>query len=156
LTRNVGRDDDAALRQLLLGGRRGRRVGALDDEAGADLVGVGAMDHAAERRGDQEVAGDGEDLLVGDRLALREARDGAVLRHVREQRRHVEAVGVVQAAVDVRDRHHLATQLVEEAGGEGADVAEALDGGYHQGQGAPGTELRLTNRTGTVQNRDDY
>src|SRR6202035_3896555 len=33
-----------------------------------------------------------------------------------------------------RDRHHLAAQFVEEAGGEGADVAEALDGGGGAGR----------------------
>jgi hypothetical protein len=59
---------DALGGEDLVGLRRGRRVGALDHHAGVHGFGVVGVDHAAERRGDEQLALEREQLLWGDRL----------------------------------------------------------------------------------------
>ena len=81
-----------------------------------------------ERGRHEDVDVEREQLLVGDRLGAGEAGHGLVLGHPGEQRRHVEALGVVDAALPVGGRDDLRAMGVHQLGADRADVAEALHG----------------------------
>src|SRR5262249_51744467 len=100
---------------------------ALDDDLGLDVRRVLGADLVLVGGRDQDVALELQELLVADLLGAGEARERAALFVVRPDREHVEALRVVNAALDVRDRDDLRPGLVAEAGRDRADVAEALD-----------------------------
>ena len=117
----------------LVGVGPGGAVGGLDDDLGLDGPGHGGVEDPAERGGDQDVDGHGQQLLVGAGVAPLEADDLAVDGDVLVERGDVDPLGVDDGAVGVGDGEDLAPLLVQEAGGVAADVAVALDG-----EGGPG------------------
>ena len=125
----VGDHRDAALFEDPVGRRRGRLVGALDDDLAVDGARVRLFgDHAAERGGDEPVARDRPQRFVRDRRAARELGDGPPGRGVRQQRRDVEPLVVRDAAVHIRHGHDSHARLrVEQPCQVTADVAEPLD-----------------------------
>ena len=123
----VGHDRHALVHQQLVGPGGGRAVGALHDQLGRHRVGVALVDHAAQRRGDQQVAGGGQQLVGRDLLHPVELGDLAALGHVRGQRVGVDAAVGVHGAVGVGHGHHRRAQVLGDPPRPGAHVAEALD-----------------------------
>ena len=76
---DVGDDVGVLLAEDLVGGRGGGAVRALDDDLAVHPVGVVLADHAAERRGDEDVAWDGDEVLGVDLLDVGELGDEAAL-----------------------------------------------------------------------------
>src|SRR5439155_1195948 len=69
---DVGHDVHAHVVEHLVGLRSRRVVGRLDDDAGLHEVGVADVDHLAQGGGDEHVARELEEDVVGDVLAVRE------------------------------------------------------------------------------------
>ena len=124
---DVGHDEDAFRLENLVGIGRGRAVGTLDDDLGLNARSVGRGDLVLGRGGHQQIAVEFEQLLAVDAFGAREAFEGAVLVEKAEDGRHVQAVLIVDRAVDVRDRRDLVAHLLNELGAQAADVAAALD-----------------------------
>ena len=125
---DVGDDEDAVLVQVAMRFGLGRAVGAFDHDLRADRRRVAERDLVLERRGDEDVDVQREELLVGERLRARETVHGVVLLRVLEQLRDVEAGGVVDAALPVGDGDDAGADAGEELRRNRADVAESLDG----------------------------
>src|SRR5207248_9427834 len=109
-------------------------VGRFDDRAGADALGVAVGDDVAQSSGDEDVAVALEELFVGDDVAPRDLGQRPPGDRQVQQRRHVEAVGVVDPAGDVAQGHDLHAHVVQHRGGPRADVANTLDGDAAVGQ----------------------
>ncbi len=86
---------------------------------------IGGGDLAFQRGRDQDLALGLPELLGADGFGA-EALDGAVVRHVLDQRRHVQAGRVEQRGLVVLHRDDLGAGLMEQLGGDAADIAEAL------------------------------
>jgi hypothetical protein len=107
-------------------GRR-RAVGPFGHDLGADSRRVLHRDLVLERRRNQHVDVKGPQIVIRQRVCVREALDGLPLLDVRAQRREVEAAGVVDAALPVGDRDDPGAEPCQQLGGYRADVAKALD-----------------------------
>ena len=124
---DVGENDDATGIEDGVGLGRDRGVGRLDDDRGLDRGGVGGGEDAPERCRNENVAVGGEELLAADPVSLGVAVEpAAVGQGVLEHAGDVEAVGPVVGTAGITDGDEAAFGVVEEAGGEGADVPEAL------------------------------
>ena len=91
-------------------------------------VGVALVDHAAERRRDEDVAGDRDEVV---RARSSSAPANSVIR-LPPARCSWSALGVdpvvgADRAVGVGDGDHLRAELLHDPRGPGADVAVALD-----------------------------
>jgi hypothetical protein len=124
----VGDDDRALLAQDVVGARRDRAVGGLDDQGRADAVGVAEVDHALERGGNEEVAlGLEQRRAILDIGAAGEALHAAVSRDPLPHGLDVEPVLVHERAVALDDGDDLrAVLLRQELRRVVAHVAEAL------------------------------
>src|SRR6185312_3243520 len=94
-----------------LGG--GRTVGALDQDPGADQVGVVVRDLAFEGGRDENVGLQGPEFIRLERLGVRHADHAAVLVYIVEQHGDVQPAGVVYDSSMVVDGDDLLTGLME-------------------------------------------
>jgi hypothetical protein len=124
---DVGDDEDALVREDLVGDCGGWAVGAFAEDLTAEAVGVAAGDDVFGGGGDEDLAVVGQELVLVGGLGLGEAVDGAGALAVLDERGDVDAVLVVEAAVVLGDAGDGVALFGEELGGVGADVAEALD-----------------------------
>ena len=123
---HVRQDEHAVRLENLVGGRRDRPVRTLDDQLRLHLVGVVRRDHLLERARRERVAVEHEQLLVRDPVAALQLAERPAAALVRERRRDVDAVRVVDAARRVGDGDDLRAFLGGELREVRADVAEAL------------------------------
>src|SRR5262249_46837965 len=103
-------------------------VRAFDHDPGADVRRVGHRDLILERRGDQDVDLELEELFVRERFGVTKSRDRLVLANVIGQLGDVEAFRVVDAALPVGDADDLCALFGEQLGRDSPDVPESLDG----------------------------
>ena len=131
---DVGDDEDAFLGEDGVGFDGGRAVGAFAEDAALKSTGVAAGDDVLGGGGDEYVARLGEEGVLVEGLRAGEAMDGAGAGLVLEELGDVDAVGVVECAVELADADDLVALLPEEIGGVGADVAESLhdDAGFQR------------------------
>ena len=126
---DVGDDEDVALFEDVVGIGGGGAVGAFGDDFCFDEGGVIGGDLGLGGGGDEDVAVELEDLGTEDRLGLGEAFDEALVGvGVLEEGVDVDAFGVSQASGDVGDADDGSAESSHFGGGDGAYVAEALDG----------------------------
>ena len=132
---DVRNDQDAAVGQDPVRDRGRRPVGALDDHARLDPIGVPPGDLVRERARRQDLAVDFEQLAVGQRVAAGEADQAAGLLLVAGDLGRLEPALAVDRAARVREGDDPAAVHVEELGQRLADVAESLDRQARTGQG---------------------
>src|ERR1700677_4115825 len=123
---DVGDDEDALVGEDLVGDGGGGAVGAFAEDFATDSVGVFAGDDVFSRRGDEDFAVVGEELAGVGGIGLGEAGDGAGALAVLDEGGDVDAVFIVEAAVELDDADDGVALLGQELGGVGADVAKAL------------------------------
>src|SRR5690349_2972873 len=100
---NVGHNENALVGENVVCRRGGRSVGAFDENAGLDLVGIAAGDLVLGGGGNQHVAV-GQHQLGGIVLfRSREAVNHAVVLAIVPQRLDINALAVVEAAADFHD-----------------------------------------------------
>jgi hypothetical protein len=111
-----------------IGFRRGRTVGAFEDDLGLDARCILGGEHALERRRQQHVAFllQGR-LAVGDVGGPGEVQDRTFVAAIVEHLVFVEALRVRDGAFALGDHGDDAAAFATELGGVVADVAEALD-----------------------------
>ena len=124
---HVGDDVDVLVTEDLVGGRRSRAVGALEDHLALHPVSVLLVDHAAERRGDEDVARDRDQVRGRDLLAALEFGEPATLADVGVEPVGIDAALVADRAGRVGDSHHRRPELLHDASRPGPDVAVSLD-----------------------------
>src|SRR5690606_18086567 len=125
---HVGDDHRALGRDDVVGLGGGGAVGAFDQDARADQVGIVPGDLAFQGGRDQDFGLERPEFLGAERLRVGGACHAAVFAHMVEQGQDVQAVGVVDDARVVVHRDDLGPGFVEQARGGAAHVAEALDG----------------------------
>ena len=127
----VGQDvrhhENFLLLQNLIRQRGGGAVGGLDDDRGLDAVSVPAGDYVLDRCRHQNVALKVEHFVRAHRVAPDQARHLLRLLHVLQELGHVDTLGIVKAAVYVRDADDLVAGLVHQLSGHRPHVAEALN-----------------------------
>ncbi len=129
VAQDVGDDGDVPLVEDLVGLRRRGAVGPLGHDLRLDLRRVVAGDGLLQGGGDQDVALQLQDLLVGQGIRSREAHHAPGLGLVETDRLRVQPVGVEDGAPGVADGHDGgALLIVEEAGRVVPHVPVALDG----------------------------
>jgi len=124
---DVGDDEDALVTEDLVGDGGGWAVGAFAEDLATDPFGVFAGDDVLGGCGDEDVALVGEEFMPVGGFGLAEAIDSSGLGAVFDERGDVDAIGVVESAVVLRNADDGVALFVKELGGVGADVAEALD-----------------------------
>ena len=129
VAQDVRDQEDAVLEEDRVGLGRRRAVGRLGDDPGLDPAGVALGDLVLERGRDQDVAGDLEDLGVGDVGRAGEALDRAVLGLPGDRRLATSRpLRIVDPAGRVADGDDGRALLADQPGRDRAGVAEALDG----------------------------
>ena len=117
--RTSGQDEDAAVLEDRVGGRRDRPVRAFADHRRLDAVRVRLGHDLLEGTGGEDVAGKLDELLVRDGVRARKADERPVLLLVRQRGRDVETRLVVHTAARVGRAHDLRAFLGA-AGGRGS------------------------------------
>ena len=117
---------DALLMEDLVGDRSRGAVRSLDQHPGVDPVGVALVDHAAERRRNQHVALDGDQVVGADHLGPLVLGELASLPQVTYECVRIDPPFALDRAGRVGDADHLCAELLKNARGPGADVPEAL------------------------------
>src|SRR6266545_702361 len=126
---HVGDHPDPLLHQDLVGGGSGGAVGALDDHLAVDPVGVALVNHPAEGRRDQDVAGDCEEVVGADHLRAGELDELApMIEDVRAELHRVDPLVVADRPGSVRRTDHRRAELLHDSRRPRADVAVALHG----------------------------
>ena len=123
---DVGDDEDVLVGEDVVGDGGGGAVGAFAEDAAVEAVGVPAGDDVFGGRGDEDLAGAGDQLVLVGGLGSGEAVDGAGALAMFDEGGDVDAVGVEEAAVVLRDADDGVALFGEVLGRVGADVAEAL------------------------------
>src|SRR6185503_10811269 len=126
IAQDVRNKEDTLVEEDAVGLRTGRAVRRLGDDLRRDPRCVVLADLVLDRRGDEDVAVELEQLRVGYLLRPGEPRDGTGLALVRIHFQRIDALRVVDAAARVRESHDLRAKLRHELRGERAGVAEAL------------------------------
>ncbi len=127
VAQDVGDDHYALGAQDVVCIRGGGAVGAFGNHPGLDVGGIGAGDLVLQRGGDQHVAIDGQELLVGDRLAAGVAFDQVgILAGIGQHVTGVKSIRVVQAAAHVADGDDPGALILQQISRDRTDVAEAL------------------------------
>src|SRR5690606_684744 len=124
---DVGNYEDASLAQDLVGIEVGRVVGPFDDDLGLDVRGVFLGYHPLEGSWDQQVAWKPEEVGPIDVIGVRIPLEVTLLVHPFADVRHVETIGVVDGARDVRHGHHPTAHLGRRHGRIPAHVPEPVD-----------------------------
>ena len=114
-------------------------IGRLQDQVRLNVIGVVLGDHVVDGRRDQHVTFQCQQFTVGDLAAAVESRYTAGLLLVLLQPGDTQACGVVQTAVDAAHGDHAATAVMDQPGGPGADVPEAL----HHNLGPIGVQAQI-------------
>ena len=99
VAQDVRDDHDPVATEDRVGIRRDRTVGRLGEDPGPNGVGIRRRDLTLERRQDEDVDIEPEELLVLDRPRSRRAGDRAVLSQIAPEERDVESLGTRDAAV---------------------------------------------------------
>src|SRR5207244_6940407 len=100
----------------------------LSGDTGFGGFGVVESNDSLGRRGNQDVALHGKQLVVGDARSARHAHDGAGTLLVPNRFDGIDAAGIGDAAASVTERDDFCLLFGEEARGGCAGVAESLNG----------------------------
>ena len=112
---NVRQHENAFARQNFVGMRRRRPIGAFGNDLGLDLVGVVQRDDVFQRRRNQDVALQRQQILIGDARRARHAHDGAGALLVAQRFERIDAARIVHAAARIADGHDLAPSSPQRA-----------------------------------------
>jgi hypothetical protein len=134
---DVRHHQHAVRREDLVRARRRRAVRPLHDDAAPQQVRVARVQHAVERRGDERVALEREQLLGRDAARPLEGRQGAARREVRVERVRVEAAVGGDRARRILHADDPRAEILRGARGPRADVAEPLHDDPHAVDGDP-------------------
>ena len=127
---DVGNDEDfGALIEDEIGVGRGGTVGAFGKNAALNFWGVGGGDLAFEGGGNEDVAGGEEELFVGNWFGAGEASDHFVSGDVLIKGDEVQAGFVEDTPRDIANGDDFDAVAGQGMGGDGTDVAVALDDG---------------------------
>src|SRR5262249_27020588 len=126
---DVGDDEDIAVFENRVGLRRGGAVGALGEDAAAQLGGVLRVDDALEGGRHQDRARCRQQLFARDALGLAELRQRLAGVDVLDKSRDVEAFRIADGAVAIADGDDLDAARDKLLARDRADVPEALDDG---------------------------
>ena len=127
VSEDVGDDEDVLAGENVVGDGGGGAVGALAKNAALEFGGVEAGDDVFSRGGDEDVAFLDEDVVLIEGLGSGEVVDGAGAGLVLEEFGDVDAIGVVESAIELADADDFVAPVPEDFCSVGADVAEALD-----------------------------
>src|SRR5579864_3003895 len=136
---NVGNYKHAFLAENVIGGGRGRPIGAFGQNAALHAVDVAAGDDILRRGRNQNLALGREQVGGLGFLRLREAMHRAVFLPEFNQRLYIDPVLIVQTPTHFCDANHFIAVFVHQERGVGADVAEAL----HDHTGAAAVNAQL-------------
>src|SRR5579863_7718 len=126
VTQDVGDDEDSLVGEDFVGGCGGGAVGAFGQDLALHAIGVTAGDLIFGGSGNQDLAFGEQEFGGIDFFGAGESGDGAVLLAMFAERLYVDAILVVEAAIDFENADDLVAGLCHEQRGVGADVAETL------------------------------
>ena len=135
VTEDVGNDENfgALIEDDVSLGCRGA-IGAFGEDPALDAGGIFGGDLTFEGGGDEDVTGCEEELVVGDGLGFGETGDGFGFGDVFIEGDEVEAFWIENAAVGVANGDNFDTVFGKGMGGDGTDIAVALDDGGGAGR----------------------
>jgi hypothetical protein len=113
---HVGDDVDVLLAEDLVGGRGGGAVSALEDDLAVHVVGVLLVNHAAEGRRDEDVAGDRDEVGGRQRLPALELDQLASVVNVLVEGVRVDARVAADRPAGIGDADHLGPELLHDPG----------------------------------------
>ncbi len=125
---NIGNNSNTSVIKDVISFGIGRAIGGLNNQARFNARGIPASQLILQSGWDQYITGKFKQFRVSHQLGIRQALQRAMLFGVAQGAMNINAVGVIDAAIEIAQTDNFAVEfVVKETGRNAANVAEALD-----------------------------